>query len=132
VSDELEFRRLVRALKRTGLRLPEIEQRPRPQLPAREHPRHVATLPVRMPAKSLAAALRPRGGAVRWETACRRCGVRWRGVVQDVGHEANVLATLAVLRVPCPVCWALAWRGLDHATRDAWAAVDSWIVPRWR
>jgi hypothetical protein len=132
VSDT-DFRRLISTLKRLEIvrTLPTFTPSPRPRrrlrprslVPVRDRPR--ARLPV------LEHALRE-PQAVRWRARCARCGVSWRGAVLDTTQPAAVLATLAVMRVPCPVCWARTWASTDQATRDAWAAVDSWIVPRWR
>ena len=121
----------MRALRRTGAPVVPIRQWIPPKLPKRRGLRRVQLDRVRK-VPTLTAALQPRGGAVRWSGSCRRCGVVWRGVARNAGHPAAVAATLSILRVPCPVCWALAWPALDQATRDAWSAVPSWLWPRWR
>jgi len=130
-SEERHWQRLMRALRRTGAPVVPIRQWIPPKLPKRRGPRRIGRDVARWQ-PTLADALAPRGGAVRWSGSCRRCGVAWRGVVRDAGHPSAVLATLAVLRVPCPVCWALAWPALDQATRAGWSAVPSWLTPRWR
>ena len=85
---------------------------------------------VRLP--SLEHALRRRNQA-RWTYRCEVCGVTWIGRVLDTKDvPASVLATLAVIRVPCPVCWALAWASGDQATRAAWSRVPAWLRPRAR
>jgi hypothetical protein len=121
------LRPLVRTLKRFKLlRMPDKRR-------GRYVPRALAPIPdvPRVPVPFLADALRS-PGQVRWLATCATCGVKWTGVVRDVQQPTAVLATLAVLRVPCPVCWALAWVEADQATRAAWSAVPSWLTPRWR
>ena len=88
--------------------------------------------PPRMHPPSLEHALR-RSGQTRWSYHCTTCGVRWIGRVHHTRTKpAAVLATLAVIRVPCPVCWALAWASGDQATRAAWTRVPAWLRPRTR
>lgn len=136
-DDDDGFRQLVSTLRRHKLLRTNVTIQPLP-LPHRRRPvarlrgvratvhdRPRAQLPV------LTHALRGRQ-QVRWYARCRRCGVAWSGRVLDVTQPASVLATLAVMRVPCPVCWAQAWASGDQATRAAWALVPSWITPRWR
>src|SRR5262245_15133104 len=91
-----------------------VEDRPRINPPSLEH------------------ALR-QPNQLRWHYRCHTCGVVWEGRVLDTEDApASHLATLAVLRVPCPVCWALAWASGDQATRKAWARVPAWLRPRAR
>jgi hypothetical protein len=137
MPDDDGFRDLVRTLKRLKVvkSLPTIiadpELRTRPPRPPR--PPQLASVADRPRARlpSLEHVLR-RSKAIRWYSRCRRCGVSWVGRVLDTTQPAAVLATLAVMRVPCPVCWARAWASTDQATRESWAVVPSWIVPRWR
>ena len=128
-----DFHRLIGTLRRLKVvgkfptvHLPRVLRRqPRGRAPVAAVPD-----PPRVLAPSLEHALRqPR---IAWLARCPRCGVHWRGTIRDHGQDAAVLATLAVLRVPCPVCWALAWSSADQATRAAWSAVPSCIWPRWR
>src|SRR5215467_2143911 len=117
-----DFDHLIGTLKRLKIvrSLPTLAPQPRPRHPIR--PRLQASVVdrprVRLP--SLAHALRRRNQR-RWTYRCEVCGVSWIGRVLDTKNvPAPALATLAVLRVPCPVCWALAWASGDQATRAAW------------
>jgi hypothetical protein len=124
------FRRMIRTLRRLQIvkTLPSFG--PQPVRRPRYRPTVAADQP-RTQLPVLEHALR-RPGEVRWLGHCDACGVWWVGHVRDVTQPAAVLATLAVMRVPCPVCWARAWASADQATREAWSLVPSWLTPRWR
>jgi len=129
-----DFDRLIGTLKRLKIvgTLPALAPTPRPR--RRIRPRLQGSLVdrPRVPPPSLEHALRRRN-QVRWHSRCESCGVTWIGRVLDTKDvPAPVLATLAVLRVPCPVCWALAWASGDQATRAAWSRVPAWLRPRTR
>jgi len=130
-----DFDHLIRTLRRLDIvgTLASFTPSPRPRRKLRS--RSAVRIPDRPRAPvlpTLEHALRRRG-QVRWFYHCTRCGVQWTGRIrQTKQHTASTLATLAVIRVPCPVCWALAWSEGDQATRDAWTAVPAWLRPRAR
>jgi len=99
---------------------PRRHVRARLLVPLRDRPR--ARLP------SLAHVLE-RPGHVRWAMVCDQCGILWTGRVHKIVLPSPLQRTLTVLRVPCPVCWALAWAEADQATRAAWTRVPSWLRP---
>ena len=125
-----DFRRLIGTLTRLDVVRTLRTFTPRPRRRIRPRPVAVPDRP-RLQLPSLEPVLR-RPQQIRWKARCHRCGVSWVGRVLDPSQPAAVLATLAVMRVPCPVCWARTWASTDQATRDAWAVVDSWLTPRWR
>jgi len=129
-----DFDHLIATLQRRGIvrTLRPLDPSPRPRR-RKIRPRAFVPIPdpprARLP--SLEHALR-RPRQRRWAMACDLCGVVWVGRVMDTTLPASALATLAVIRVPCPVCWALAWAEADQATRAAWTRVPAWLRPRAR
>jgi len=129
-----DFDRLIGTLKRLKIvrSLPALAPRPRPRRRIRPRLHGSVVDRPRVSPPSLEHALRQRNQA-RWHYRCEVCGITWVGRVLDTKDvPSSVLATLAVLRVPCPVCWALAWASGDQATRAAWSRVPAWLRPRMR
>lgn len=65
-----------------------------------------------------------------WQARCTGCGIAWTTTL-DPSTPACVRAALAVIRVPCPVCWALRYRSAAASERSALAGVPA-LWPSWR